>query len=103
MRDGDSAGTSRKAPGLDEGTHMQPRTPFAASQRDSTCSRLADHKVKSHAAPTGILTAPGMANYTGRHDRRYRDFPKVAAAKERADVSVDSAGPRMARLPEPRL
>ncbi len=41
------------------------------------------HKLKSFSAPQGILTAPGMSNYTGLHDRWYPDFPDLTAARER--------------------
>lgn len=40
------------------------------------------HKVRSY--PEGILTAPGMSNYTGLHDRWYPDFPDLTSARERA-------------------
>jgi hypothetical protein len=41
------------------------------------------HKLWSHTVPKGILTAPGMSNYTGRHDCHYPDFPDLAAARDR--------------------
>ena len=56
------------------------------------------HKVWSHSAPKGILTAPGMSNYTGRHDSCYPDFPDVAAASSRARGS--RSAPRGTEWPD---
>ncbi len=61
---------------------------WRSSRKKPDGSRSEDprHRLRSHAAPAGILTAPGMSNHTGRHDRCYPDFPDVAEARDRERV-----------------
>ena len=54
------------------------------------------HKIRSF--PAGILTAPGMANYAGRHDCRYPNFPDLAAAREPS--ATVSAAPAASKWPD---
>ena len=51
---------------------------------DGSRSEDPRHKLRSHTAPAGILTAPGMSNYAGQHDRCYPDFPDLAEARDPA-------------------
>ena len=50
---------------------------------DGSRSEDPRHKLRSQTAPKGILTAPGMSNYTGRHDCCYPDFPDLAEVRDR--------------------
>ena len=56
-------------------------------------SRVEDprHKIGSVAFPRGTLTAPGMTNYTGRHDEHYPDFPDLFHGRGRRAALPGSA------------
>lgn len=59
---------------------------WRCSRKTPDGSRSEDprHKLWSQTAPKGILTAPGMSNYTGRHDCCYPGFPDLAEVRQRA-------------------
>ncbi|MCY3932822.1 MAG: hypothetical protein OXH70_14025 [Acidobacteria bacterium] len=76
------------------GCNLTWRRCLEAPDRPRSCDPR--HKIRSF--PAGILTAPGMASYAGRHDYRYPDFPDFAAARE-PNATV-SAAPAASKWPD---